>query len=230
MDKAASFSAGTTARRSTSSLAVVAGINFARHFLYLALATLVLAAAAVLTEAANGLVSAPPLTSVVVFFSIIGSLHATTLVFASIEPLSLVRKLSFIAYTGVASIGALFFGFARGKLPHAEYFIVFAASAFGGIAYWCLIRAFIIRNLRMRTLSIAVAFCEGGTLAGAFLGVLFANRSNYVALLAGLLPTVCWWYAFSLSLWLVVRHDLTANKRLERSRELASSVSQGGSR
>jgi len=190
-------------------------INFTRHFLYLTSVTLVLAGAAVLMEVSDGWARVAPGAGVLLFFSLIGTLHATTLMLASSGPRSFPKKLSFVASTGIVSIAVPFLGIALSNIRYVGYLAIFAASAF-------LIRIFLIHRLGASSLKLAIAFCVGGTLVSTLLGVPFANRSNYVTLLGGLLPTVCWWYAFSLSLWVSLRHDPTANIRLDQSRAAAS--------
>jgi hypothetical protein len=197
-------------------------INFSRHFLYLTSVTLVLAGAAVLMEVSDGWARVAPGAGVLLFFSLVGALHATTLMLASNEPRTLPKKLSFVASTGIASIAAPFLGIALNNIPYLEYLSLLAASAFGSVAYWFLIRMFLIHRLGIRSLKLAIAFCVGASLASALLGVLLANRSNYVTVIAGLLPTVCWWYAFSFSLWVSLRNDPIANNRLDQSRAAAS--------
>jgi hypothetical protein len=224
VDKAASFAVDATAHRSTLSLAAVVIINFKRHFLYLTSVTLVLAAIAAVVEASDEWARVAPGDGVLLFFFVVGSLHAVSLAVASSEPRSFPKKLFFIVSAGILSIGVAFLGITVANIPYVEYLATLMASAFGGAPYWWIIRYFVIHKLGMRSLLMAVAFCVGGTLASALLGVLFSNLGNYITLLAGLLPTVCWWYAFSLSLWVSMRNNPTANNRFERSRA-ASSVS-----
>jgi hypothetical protein len=83
-------------------------------------------------------------------------------------------------------------------------FYVTAASACGSLAYWFVVRAFWMKQLRYRDLFRTLTLCVMATIL-AFIGLVVLGSSpayfESMRSVRDILPTVMWWFAFSASLW-----------------------------
>ena len=166
-------------------------INYPRHFAYLALGATAIYAVlrlrgqdALVLVLLNGFLHA----AAVVCALRVAAPWPRRALFAAIAP-----ALSFAAYCSMAilpSAAAQFVGFSL-------------ASMIGAASYWFLVRAFWIHNLTLISLLIAVSLCAAVTL----LWHLTFRRSLFFAVepLMLAIHTLCWWLAFSFSLYLSER-------------------------
>jgi hypothetical protein len=167
-------------------------------------------------------------------FGEVGLLHATALALALSKPLVVARRIFFVAITAALSAGVPITGAYVVSHLHIYggpgFFASYAvSSALGAAAYWVLIRLFWFRALPTRSLFQTVAMCVGATFASLLMFGLVTQQGRHEFGAAWDLPTIFWWFGFSLSLWIFGRNTLTANNRFERSR-VASTVDQGGGR
>jgi hypothetical protein len=182
-------------------------IAYPRHFAFLALAAALLVA--------DLPVLLPLWVDRFLFFPMLyGMLHATAVVSAlNAGGMWLKRVLFVILAAGLSGV-VPYFGLYSAKLlglsDSAAYFGAFALGSAGGAAsYWFLIRFFWIPGLLLRSVAHTVLICVAATLISLLLAVLLTGFGRSDSLVADVLPTVAWWLAFSLSLWLAERsgHD-----------------------
>jgi hypothetical protein len=191
-------------------------IRYPRHFACLAVAALALINVVPL--------SVPSWLDRFTFFSALdGLLHAGAVVLALNVAASWIKRLTFAAITAVLSGGVPYFGLAferpLGLDGTAAFLAAFAiGSAGGAAAYWLLVRVFWIRSLTAASLMRTIAFCVGATLVSFAMAVLVSGFGRTPSVVGDVLPTVCWWLAFSYSLYLSERAGMTANNALERER------------
>jgi len=131
-----------------------------------------------------------------------GFLHAAAVVCALRGAATWLRRALFAAIAPILSFAALR---VVSLLPAAAaQFIGFClASMIGAASYWFLVRAFWIRKLTFISLLSAVGLCSAVTLVWA----LTFRHSLFFAIQPLILTihTLCWWLAFSFSLYLSER-------------------------
>jgi hypothetical protein len=195
---------------SASPLAVMFTLNFPRHFAYLFVAALVL----ILTQRG----STPLWIDRATFlFGLIGLLHATALALALNKWHAFARRILFIAITAALSANVPLVGAYIVSHLHFDggsgFIALYAvSSAFGAAAYWVLVRLFWFRALTNRSLLQTVGICVGATFASLLSVGLATQMGRNESEIAQALPTIFWWFGFSLSLW-ISRGALTANNR-----------------
>jgi hypothetical protein len=162
-------------------------INYPRHFALLALGAILVFA------------SRQRPVDISVFLVSNGFLHASALVLALKGPATWLRRAIFAAIAAGLSASVLYTAIV---LPPAGYhFVGFSfASAIGAGAYWCLVRSFWLRELTTVSLLRAVVLCAAVTLA-------WETATDFSLSLMGdplisTVHTLCWWLAFSFSLYL----------------------------
>jgi hypothetical protein len=183
-------------------------INYPRHFAYLA------AAAVVEFAALWSMERWPPpfLDGVDTHFALNGLLHSSAVVLALTARARWSRGVVFVAITAVLSVAAYYAGtlLETFVLPSAASQFIGALafpSAVGAAAYWWLIRLFWIPRLTALSLLRTVVLCAAVTVA-------------WEKLKPGWLPdsvdlmehTLCWWLAFSLSLYVSERMGATVRR------------------
>jgi hypothetical protein len=157
------------------------------------------------------------------FFALIGAIHATSTVLSLRHRATLARGTAFVALAAFLSLVTPFLGFVVTPvlpfvvplvlrlLPFLKaigdstagdsvrfLFIVTGASACGASGYWLLVRWFWLEPLRFVDFFRTVTLCVVATsLAFVIPGVLTSMNRE----VAGYLPTVLWWFAFSGSLY-----------------------------
>jgi hypothetical protein len=191
-------------------------VNFPRHFAYLFIA-------AVLLVLTHGAPSPHWVDRDTFLFGEVGLLHATALALALSKPLVVARRIFFVAITAALSAGVPITGAYVVSHLHfyggLGFFALYAvSSALGAAAYWVLIRLFWFRALPTRSLFQTVGMCVGATFASLLMFGLVTQQGRHEFEAAWDLPTIFWWFGFSLSLWIFGRNTLTANNRFERSR------------
>jgi hypothetical protein len=202
-------------------------LNFPLHFTCLAVAVAVL----ILTQggqAPHGIDRATFL------FGLVGLLHATALTIAISKPHAFARRLIFIVIATLLSAGVPVVGAyvvshfnSGGALGFIALYAV--SSAFGAATYWVLVRSFWFPTLTARSLLHAVGMCVGATLGSLVVSGLITQQGRYPSEFAQVLPTVFWWFAFSLSLWTFAR-GLTISHDAVKPSARASSLDDGVSR
>jgi hypothetical protein len=164
-------------------------INYPRHFAYLALAAIVVFAVSRLQDPS-------------IFMLSNGFLHAAAVICALRDAATWLRRALFAAAAPILSIGAFY---VTTLLPSAaaQYVGFCLVSVVGAASYWCLVRAFWIHNLTFNSLLRAVSLCAAVTL----LWDLTFRHSLFFAIKPLILTihTLCWWLAFSFSLYLSER-------------------------
>jgi len=141
-------------------------------------------------------------------YGLVGVLHACALVVSLPKSAAVLRRVTFVALAGVASVlqawvPALIFpalwmipGMRTSDSPIFEVAWLFGATFFGA-AYWLLVRGFWLRSLKLVNLLITLVLCGGTTLfAVTSAGELAVSRG-----VSAILPTAAWWVAFSISLY-----------------------------
>lgn len=164
-------------------------INYPRHFAFLPLGAIVVFAVLRLQDESIFLISN-------------GFLHAAAVVCALRGAATWLRRSLFAAIAPTLSFADLY---VVRLLPAATaQFIGFClASMIGAAAYWFLVRAFWIHKLTFFSLLSAVGLCTAVTLVWA----LTFRHSLFFAITPLILTihTLCWWLAFSFSLYLSER-------------------------
>ena len=166
---------------------------YARHFLWLGVAVLLLIATGRLN-----LFGEPFLPT----FAINGALHATCLACNARSASTLLHKLLFIGIATVLSVAALYVGLAGMQLFAAlpeglrSYEILSLCAIFGALAYGMLVRTFWLPRVAPRAIiGIAVACAAATTLALFLRGFFYGLDAWWL--------TAAWWFAMSGGLWFV---------------------------
>jgi hypothetical protein len=164
-------------------------INYPRHYAYLVLGAIVVFAVVQLQDAS-------------IFMLSNGFLHAAAVIGALRGAATWLRRALFAAIAPILSIAAFYL---MSLLPSAAaHYVGFClVSVVGAASYWCLVRAFWIHNLTLMSLLCAVGLCAAVTL----LWDLTFRHSLFFAIKPLILTihTLCWWLAFSISLYLSER-------------------------
>jgi len=185
-------------------------VNYRRHF-----AALVLAAGALVLLEATGHRGA---VDDHLYYGVVGLLHSACWIAGLPRRASWIRRLVFVTAATIVSVAipylALVVDYAVGYVfavlpfeippgPRVALFFLFGiGSAVGSFGYWRLIRAVWMPRLRWQSTALTVGMCVAATLVSLFI-VTFAGLGENRSLLY--LPTVSWWFAFSVSLWLASR-------------------------
>jgi len=177
-------------------------IQYKRHFLILILAVTVLW----LIMKAGDAVPAGD-ARFLLFFAGMGALHAASIVISlrdrtAVTPgktivfITLVAVLSAVTPFSLFLLVPLLSLLGESLMP---FFGLAFGSAFGASGYWLLLRLFWLKSLRLANLMITVVLCAAATiLAFPSAGSLMQRTRD----IGDLLPTVAWWAAFSISLYL----------------------------
>jgi hypothetical protein len=178
------------AARSTRTLDAMERISFRRHFILLAIASVLLLA----------LRDAPSLLKSENNFVLYGVLHALTVVGALRRPIPALEVGTFIVAGAILSLGAvyagMYFGGAFGILvsdTFTIYAMLVAGSAVGAITYGLIVRLLWLRQLPFPSIALIATGCALTTLATALL------QPHGPTL--GVLLTLIWWWTFSALLW-----------------------------
>jgi hypothetical protein len=181
-------------------LPVIAIVKYPRHFSYLALAAVIELTSMWAMDRWN----ASYVEGLNTGFALNGLLHSIALASALTVRASWRRRVVFVAIAGVLSLSAPYAGLV---LPSAVYQLVGLAfgSVFGAVAYWYLVRLFWIHELTVLSLVRAVILCAGVTVTWNKLAhaIWFPNPLQLIV------HTLCWWLAFSFSLYLFESADST---------------------
>lgn len=157
------------------------------------------------------------------FFALIGAIHATSMVMSLRDRAPFARGIAFVALVATLSLVTPFLGFlAAPALPYVVppilwlfpflksigdstpgdsvrfFVVVTSASACGALGYGFLVRWFWLRPLRLSELIRAVTFCLIATSLAFAIPVALTSINRDVA---GYLPAVLWWFAFSGALY-----------------------------
>jgi hypothetical protein len=157
------------------------------------------------------------------FFALIGAIHATSLVISFRDRAPFAQSVAFVVLAAILSLVTPFLGFAVAPaLPYAVpailrllpflksigdstpgdsvrfFFVVTTASAFGASGYWLLVRWLWLRPLRLVDLLRTVTLCSTATSLAFVIPAVLTSMNREIA---GYLPTVLWWFAFSGSLY-----------------------------
>ena len=173
-------------------------LAYRRHFGYLFVAAIVLAVAPDAIPAW--------LDRFLTINALYGLLHAIAVVLA----LNLVdkwpKRMSFVAMTAVLSATVPLFAIYSTNLlgvNDASFIAAFAiGSAAGAASYWLLVRAFWMSELSASSLLLTIFLCVAATMLSLVGSTLLSGFGARDSAVAGLLPTISWWVAFSSSLWL----------------------------
>jgi hypothetical protein len=164
-------------------------INYPRHFACLVFGAIVVFAVLQLHD-------------VSIFVLSNGFLHAVAVICALRSAASWLRRALFAAIAPILSIAAFK---VMTLLPSAaaQYVGYCLVSVVGAASYWGLVRVFWIHSLRFRSLLSALSLCAAVTL----LWDLTFRHSLFFAVKPLILTihTLCWWLAFSFSLYLSER-------------------------
>jgi hypothetical protein len=171
-------------------------ISYRHHFAYLAVATVVLGLAL--------RVGRPTAMDPSIFIALDGLLYAAALVLALNKPAPFFKRLAFILISAALSGAMPFFGiYLAGFVGFGGLFMAIAlASAAGATAYWLLVRAFWVRGLRGLSLVQSAAICVSASLMSLLAASAVTGFGKSPSWVADTFPTVGWWLAFSLSLYL----------------------------
>jgi hypothetical protein len=174
----------------------MAAINYPRHFVYLALAAII--EFIVLWSIDRWTPRFPDVLASL--FTLNGLLHATALVLALTVPATWSRRVVFVAIAAMLSSAA---PFTRVLLPSAVNQLLGLAfpSAVGAAAYWYLVRLLWIRQLTAVSLLRTVVLCTAVTVTWEKVN----HGLWYPDPLPLMVHTLCWWLAFSFSLYLSER-------------------------
>jgi hypothetical protein len=160
-------------------------INYPRHFAYLALGAMVVFAVVRLHNESIFLISN-------------GFMHAAAVVCALRGAATWRRRALFAAIAPLLSLAALNL---VSLLPStaAQFVGFWLASMIGAASYWFLVRAFWIHKLAFTSLLSAIVLCSAATL----LWTMMFRHSLFFAITPLILTihTLCWWLAFSFSLY-----------------------------
>lgn len=172
-------------------------INYPRHFAYLALGASVLFTALRLHFSLAGL-------------ALNGTLHAAAMVLALRGSAAWLRSTVFVASAAALSYFVLYTAV---FVPAAAYHYIgyCVASAFGAALYWYLVRGFWLPDLTIASLLRTVGLCAAVTLVWQT-----STRSSLSLINPWNLTvhTLCWWLAFSFSLYLSERAGTTPKQAL----------------
>jgi len=188
-------------------------INYRRHCLAL------LVAAGGLAMSFDAIAVAMPIDRFHLYFALIGLLHATAIAVALRVTAHWRRRLAFVAIAMALSVGAPYVGLlAVGAVPlggdTARFVAVYVlASASGSVAYWLVTRMFWFPHLALSSVIRTLSWCVAATVLSVIAGVVGSGFGSRPDAVPGDLPTVVWWIAFSLSLWVAERQ--LANKPLQ---------------
>lgn len=171
-------------------------INYRHHFAYLAIATVVLALAL--------RVGRPTAMDPSIFIALDGLLYSAALVLALSEPASFLKRLTFILLSATLSGAMPFFGIILAQIVGfgGLFMAIALASAAGATAYWLLVRAFWVRGLSGLSLVSSAAICVSASLLSFLAASAVTGFGKSQSWVADTMPTVGWWLAFSLSLYL----------------------------
>ena len=166
-------------------------INYPRHFGYLALGAIVVFAVMRLRE-----------DDEFTYLLLNGFLHAAALVCALRCAATWLRRALFAAIAPALSFAALYVVTLVPSVA-SQFFGFCLVSVIGATSYWCLVRAFWIHKLTAFSLLRAVSLSTTVTLVWA----LTFHHSLFFAIKPLILTihTLCWWLAFSFSLYLSER-------------------------
>jgi hypothetical protein len=137
---------------------------------------------------------------ILVTFAINGAVHASSLALSLRTPITIVRKLLFIALAAVLSVFTLYIGIVGlvlfAVLPATErlYFVLGLCAVSGAITYALLIRLFWFKKFPSRSILAMAVACMFAVFGGFF------ARTHFEALDGWALAGV-WWFAFSGGLW-----------------------------
>jgi len=166
-------------------------INYPRHFACLALGAMVVFAVLRLRQ-----------DDELILLLLNGFLHATAVVCALRGAAAWPRRALFAAIAPALSFAALY---AVTLVPSlaSQFYGFCLVSVIGAGSYWCLVRAFWIHTLSAFSLLRAACLCTTVTLVWA----LTFRHSLFFAIKPLILTihTLCWWLAFSFSLYLSER-------------------------
>ena len=198
-------------------------IAYRRHFLLLSVAVLLL-------HLSGRALDQIPVSNIRDFaiLGLPGALHAGSVLLSLRRRPNIARSVSFVALAACFNLGAIFSGLiALPLLPLVPYivrlvpqlrdigdstpgdsvrvlFYAIAASACGSLAYWFVVRAFWMKQLRYRDLLRTLTLCVMATIL-AFIGLAVLGSSpayfESTRSVGDILPAVMWWFAFSASLW-----------------------------
>jgi hypothetical protein len=184
-------------------------LSYQRHFLALGVATFVLATIeSRLTLTGDwGLITA---------FALYGALHGVAVCFGLRSEHGAVKQLSFIGLAACASVAAPVAGFAitRFLFPsgvEGDLFLLFpiaAASISGAAIYWIVLKIYWFPVLTMGSLIFTIVVCAFVSPASYFIAAALTGFGASDVPAADLVPTVGWWFSFSLTLflWDQMRH------------------------
>jgi hypothetical protein len=186
-------------------------INYRRHSLILVIA------AAVLTLPVEDRIPNGD-GRFVYYFGLIGALHAASVALSVERSGRTLRGISFVLLAAVLSLTVPFIAlFALESLPlpkvigdDPQVMFLFFGSAAGAFSYWILVRQFWLRSLGFWDLATTIVLCGVATLlsfpAAGMLESQPAFRENrFLSIpwrIADSMPTLAWWVAFSVSLYL----------------------------
>jgi hypothetical protein len=163
--------------------------------------------------------AAAPIARFDLYFACVGLLHASAVMVALTGDTYWVRGVVFLAIAVILSVGAPYAGLlASGVLPLAndtvKFFAIYAlASASGALAYWVVIRTLWLPHLTVPSVALTISWSVAATMLSLVVGVLGSGFGSRPDAVPRDLPTLAWWIAFSLSLWVTERR--LANKRLQ---------------
>lgn len=175
---------------------------------------------------AVGLLSLAPHFGVVdpfvTYWALVGFLHAVAVVVSLRATSPLRYRLLFIFGATVFSVATPYGGmtFANWvgaeRLSQAWWLLSYSAgSAIGAVSYWALVRGWFIPNLTRHSLMRTVVFCVSATLLALGAQELIGRFGDPDQLPLDL-PTICWWTAFSTSLFLT-QHSPSSSADLKWS-------------
>ena len=199
-------------------------LSYKRHFLTLGLAV------AILHFSWQALDATPLVGDLrfAAFLALPGAFHAASVVVSPKRKGTFARIICFIGLAALLNVVAFFTGLVALPIlpvvpvivrlvPQLRHigdstpgdslrilFFVLCASACGSLAYWLLVRWFWLTALRRRDLWRTMALCTIATpLAFVGLGILGSTPAHFNSTrsIAEILPTVFWWFAFSISLF-----------------------------
>jgi hypothetical protein len=136
----------------------------------------------------------------------------------SVRDRKTVRPISALSFIGLATIwsaatpilslwGSLVWGPILNNLPAREYnpvlLLLLTGSMIGSSGYWVLVRLFLLRSLGYADWVKTVALCVVGTSLSFAVFYLPPPTNSVVqnSEIFGLIQTMAWWFAFSISLF-----------------------------
>jgi hypothetical protein len=179
--------------------------------------SLLLVGAAIFWLARNADLPAAIINLRVIHFGLMGALHAASLMI-SVRDRKTVRPISALSFIGLATIwsaatpilslwGSLVWGPILNNLPAREYnpvlLLLLTGSMIGSSGYWVLVRLFLLRSLGYADWVKTVALCVVGTSLSFAVFYLPPPTNSVVqnSEIFGLIQTMAWWFAFSISLF-----------------------------